>query len=173
MLMTFAVLLLGAKSLLAWSGQTWRGDLLFVAAATLWAIYSLAFRGLGLTPWQAAALVNGWSALVVLVWVVIRLMQGDTIGLSALPPAVLAWQTLWQGLLAGVLGLWTYSVAIARLGAAQAAAFGALAPVVSALGGWIWLGDTLTSVDLVAVTAAVGGVALASGAFRRARTRES
>jgi drug/metabolite transporter (DMT)-like permease len=93
------------------------------------------------------------------------LLQGGAIGLSALAAADLAGQALWQGLLAGVLGLWTYSVAIARLGAAQAAAFGALAPVVSSLGGWVFLGDVLTVVEAAAVAAAVGGVALASGAF--------
>jgi drug/metabolite transporter (DMT)-like permease len=164
-LMTAAVLLLGAKSIVNWSSETWRGDLLFVAAATLWAVYALVFRRLGLTPWQAAALVNGWSALAVVAWSALRWMQGDGLGLATLPMADLAWQALWQGLLAGVLGLWTYSVAIARLGAAQAAAFGALAPVVSALGGWIWLGDALTTVDGVAVAAAGCGVAFASGAF--------
>lgn len=167
LLMTLAVALLAAKSLFAWSGETWQGDLLFLAAATLWAIYALAFRRVGLTPWQAAAIVNGWSALAVLVWMVIRSLRGDEFGLSTLPLADLAWQALWQGLLAGVLGLWTYSVAISRLGPAQAAAFGALAPAVSAVGGWIWLGDALTPLDGVAVTAAVVGVVVASGAFDR------
>lgn len=170
-MMMFAVLLLSAKSLLTWSSETWRGDLLFVAAAMLWAIYALVFRRLGLTPWQAAALVNVWSALVVLAWVIVRSLRGDGVGLSALPVADLALQALWQGLLAGVLGLWTYSVAIARLGAAQAAAFGALAPAISALGGWIWLGDALTAVDVVAVASAMVGVALASGVFGTADMR--
>lgn len=164
-LMACAVLLLGAGSLLTWSNDTWRGDLLFLAAATLWAMYGLVFRRLGLTPWQAAALVNTWSALAVLAWALVRSMQGDSIALGTQPVAVLARQALWQGLLAGVLGLWAYSIAIARLGAAQAAAFGALTPVVSALGGWIWLGDRLSSIEAVAVAVAVVGVALASGAF--------
>ena len=70
---------------------------------------------------------------------------------------------MWQGLLAGVLGLWAYSVAIARLGPASAAAFGALAPVVSAVGGWWWIGDQLSVIDLVAIACAVAGVMLAAG----------
>ena len=159
--MTFAVALLGAKSLAHWSGDTWRGDLLFLAAASLWAIYALVFRRLGITPWQAAALINAWSAIVAIAWMFAR---GST-GLGALSGFDLAWQALWQGVLAGVLGLWSYSVAITRLGAAQAAAFGALAPAVSALGGWVFLGDALTPIDGVAVAAAMVGVALASGAF--------
>lgn len=175
-LMTLAVALLGGPSLIDGlvtgragagggpSSGTWRGDLLFLLAACLWAVYTLVFRRIGLGAWQAAGLVNGWSAIAVLAWVLLR---GGT-GLGAVPAADLAWQALWQGLLGGVLGLWTFSVAIERLGAAPAAAFGALAPVVSALGGWLWLGDALTPVDGLAVAAAVAGVALASGAFARA-----
>jgi drug/metabolite transporter (DMT)-like permease len=105
--------------------------------------------------------VNAWSAIAVLAWVLLR---GGT-GLGAVPGADLAWHALWQGVLGGVLGLWTFSVAIDRLGAAPAAAFGALAPVVSAIGGWLWLGDALSLFDAIAVFVAVVGVALASGAF--------
>ncbi len=167
-LMVVAIALLSAKSLLAWSSETWRGDLLFLAAALLWAIYSLTFRRLQLSSWQAAAIVNAWSALAVLIWTVIRCWVEDGIGLVELPASTLAWHALWQGLLAGVLGLWTFSVAISRLGAAQAAAFGALAPAVSALAGWVWLGDALTPIDAVAVAVAAAGVLAASGALRRA-----
>ncbi|MBL8345306.1 MAG: EamA family transporter [Rubrivivax sp.] len=184
LLMTSAVALLGGPSLIDGfavggaggltggpAGQggrapdIWRGDLLFLLAAGLWAVYTLAFRRIGLGAWQAAACVNAWSAIAVLAWVALR---GGT-GLAAVPVADLAWQALWQGLLGGVLGLWTFSVAIERLGAAPAAAFGALAPVVSAIGGWVWLGDALSPLDAVAVVAAVAGVALASGAFVRSR----
>ena len=78
-------------------------------------------------------------------------------------------QAALQGLVAGLLGLWTFSVAITRLGAARAAAFGALAPVVSALGGYACLGDALTPIDGLAVACAVLGVALASGGVARPR----
>ncbi len=191
-LMTLAVTLLGGTSLVdgfaggvsggsvsglaagqpdggagAFASGTWRGDMLFLIAACLWAVYTLAFRRIGLGAWQAAAFVNAWSAIAVLAWVLLR---GGT-GLGAVPAADLAWQALWQGLLGGVLGLWTFSVAIERLGAAPAAAFGALAPVVSAIGGWFWLGDVLSPLDLVAVFLAVAGVALASGAFVRSPPR--
>jgi len=40
-----------------------------------------------------------------------------------------------------VLGLWTFTAAIARLGPAGAAAFGAMVPVVTAVGAWAWLGE--------------------------------
>jgi drug/metabolite transporter (DMT)-like permease len=155
--------LLGAKAL---SGSAlagaWRGDLLFLLAAASWACFTLTFRRSGLTPWQGAALVNTWSALLLLPWLCWLLWQGE-FHLFDAPPRDLMWQALWQGVLAGLLGLWTFNVAIRRLGAAPAAAFGALAPVVSALGGWWWLGEKLTMTDTLAVGCAVIGVALASG----------
>jgi drug/metabolite transporter (DMT)-like permease len=42
----------------------WRGDLLFLLAAVLWAAHSLAFRRCGLSPWQDIALqgvCRAWS----------------------------------------------------------------------------------------------------------------
>jgi drug/metabolite transporter (DMT)-like permease len=157
--MAAGVLLLGSASLADRNADSWRGDLLFLSAATLWASYTLAFRRSGLSAWRAAALINVWSALAVVPWLLVR----STPLFVDAPLSDIAWQAVWQGLLAGVLGLWTYSAAITRLGAAPAAAFGALAPVISATGGWWWLGEALSAVDLVAIACAAVGVALASG----------
>jgi drug/metabolite transporter (DMT)-like permease len=167
-LMLLGVGLLALQSLqpgVGLSQGTWRGDLLFLLAATLWSGYTLAFRGSGLTPWQGAALVNLWSFLGVGLWLVAR--GGGTLHLA--PVADIAWQALWQGLFGGVLGLWTFSVAIERLGAAQAAAFAALAPMVSSVGGWWFLGDPLGPVEIAAVAAAVAGVLVVNGAWPRWR----
>jgi len=158
-LLAAGVLTLCSASLADWAADSWRGDLMFLLAATLWAGYTLAFRRSGLGAWHVAALINLWSALALLPWLLLR---GTPLFADA-PLSDIAWQVLWQGLLAGVLGLWTYSVAITRLGAPSAAAFGALAPVVSAVGGWWWIGDRLSVVDLVAIGCAVAGVLLAAG----------
>lgn len=165
--MAVGVSLLGARSIstfdLGGTG-TWRGDALFLLAALLWAGYTLAFRRSGLAPWHGAALVSAWSTLLVLpLWIWSAVHQGSS--LLQVAPQTLLLNAAFQGVVAGLLGLWTISAAIIRLGAAQAAAFGALAPVVSALGGWWVLGDVLSALDWIAVACAVIGVLLASGAL--------
>ena len=110
----------------------------------------------------AMPLFTALFAWLLLPWLAWLLWQGQ-FHLFDAPPHDLIWQALWQGVLAGLLGLWTFNVAIRRLGAAPAAAFGALTPVVSALGGWWWLGERLNLLDVLAVSCAVLGVALASG----------
>jgi drug/metabolite transporter (DMT)-like permease len=157
-LMALAVALLGAGTLAGWQPAHATGDAMFLLAAALWTVFALALRGSGLGPWQAAALVNVWSALGVAAWVLAR---GGTTLLQAPLPHLMQ-QALWQGVLAGVVGLWAFNAAVARLGAPGAAAFGALAPAVSALGGWCWLGEALGPLQLGAVVAAVLGVLLAS-----------
>lgn len=163
-LMALAVAVLASQTISTFEmSEAWRGDLLFLTAAALWAGYTLAFRHSGLTPWQAAALISFWSALFVLPW---WAWQGGR-ALGQIGAQALLFHALFQGVVAGVLGLWTISAAIARLGAAQAAAFGALVPALSAVGGWWWLGDPLGLRECLAVACAVLGVLLASGTWGR------
>ena len=122
-------------------------------------MYTLAFRGSGLTPWQGAAVVNGWSALLLLpvavLWGVPRL--------ASAPWADVAWQALGQGLLAGLLGLVTYMVAVARLGAARGSLSAALVPPFTAVGAATLLAETLTAATGVAAVLVMAGVACAAG----------
>lgn len=148
---------------LADAAQTWRGDLLFILAAMVWALYTLAFRGSGLTPWQGAAVINGWSSLLLLP---VLLIFGAPKLLTA-PWADVAWQALGQGVAAGLLGLVTYMIAIARLGAARASLSAALVPLSTALGAAWLLGEPLGVGTLAASALVACGVALASGALGR------
>lgn len=152
-----------ALSNLRGDSSSWRGDVLFLLAAVLWAMYSLAFGQSGLTPWQGAAFVNGWSALLLMPVVV---GFGATKLLTA-PWTDIALQAFGQGVLAGTVGLAVYSVAIGRLGAARASLSAALVPVLTTLGAAWLLGEPITGATLAALTLVVPGVAMASGAFRR------
>jgi len=154
---------LGGASFRGFDAGAWRGDLLFLLAAALWAGFTLSFRRTGLSGWQGAAIVNAWSAILLIPWL---LWRGQTGLLAALVHEVL-WQALMQGVIAGLLGLWIFSIAVSRLGGPQASAFGGLVPVFSAGGGWWWLAEPVTCVDLLAIASALIGVTLASGAWPR------
>ncbi len=161
--MAAGLAVLGAKGLAAPVAGVWRGDALFLLAAAVWTGFTLSFRRTGLTAWQGAAIVNSWSALLVAAW----LAWNGTTRLPDAPVHDIIFQGVWQGVIAGVLGLWFFAVAITRLGAARAASFGALVPIVSALGGWWWLGETLTTAEWLAVSFSGAGVMLASGVLEK------
>jgi drug/metabolite transporter (DMT)-like permease len=152
----------GASSL-ADAVQTWRGDLLFILAAMVWALYTLAFRSSGLTPWQGAAVINAWSSLLLLP----VLMVFGAPRLLTAPWTDVAWQAVGQGVAAGLLGLVTYMIAIAKLGAARASLSAALVPLSTALGASWLLGEPLGAGTLAACAVVACGVALASGAWGR------
>lgn len=152
----------GASSL-ADAAQTWRGDLMFILAAMVWALYTLAFRGSGLTPWQGAAVINAWSSLLLLP----LLLTFGAPRLLTAPWTDVAWQAVGQGMAAGLLGLVTYMIAIAKLGAARASLSAALVPLSTALGAAWLLGEPLGVGTLAASALVACGVGLASGALRR------
>ena len=140
----------------------WRGDLLFLTAAMLWAVHSLAFAHCRLTPWQGAAFVNGWSALLLLPVL-------STVGaprlLSAPWPDV-ALQAATQGVVAGLLGLVVYMAAVVRLGAPRASLSAALVPVLTTLGAAACMNEPVTGAVLLALALVVPGIVLASGVAR-------
>jgi drug/metabolite transporter (DMT)-like permease len=145
------------------AASSWRGDLLFILAAMVWATYTLVFRRSGLTPWQGAAVINAWSMLLL---VPVLLVFGAPRLLSA-PWTDVAGQALGQGVIAGLLGLVTYMISIAKLGAARASLSAALVPISTALGAAWLLGEPLGVGTLVACVLVAGGVALAGGALGR------
>lgn len=141
-------------------GLQWVGDLLFLSAAALWALYTLALRDSGLGPWHAAALVNAWSALgVVPLWLASQ--AGGASGLLSAPAGVLLAQLFWQGLVAGVAGLAVYALAVRHVGPAATSAVGALVPAAVAAGGWLLLDEPIDAATALGVAAVVAGVGLA------------
>jgi len=149
------------------AGGAWRGDLLFLLAAAMWAAYSLAFRGAGLTAWQGAAIVNMGSALLL-----IPVLFGVGAPRLLLAPWTdVAWQVFGQGVVAGLLGLVVYSFAIARLGAARASLSAALVPLLTAIGGAWLLEEPMTGSLLVSIALVVPGVAVAAGVLDLFRSK--
>lgn len=141
----------------------WRGDLLFLLAAAAWTAHTLAFRRSGLSPWQGAAVCSGASACALAVaapWIGVR-------GLLDAPVNDVIAQLVWQGVIAGLLGIVAYLAAVERLGSSRAALSGAFVPLFTAVGAAAFLGERLSASGTVAIALVAVGVALASGAFER------
>jgi drug/metabolite transporter (DMT)-like permease len=157
-LILVGALLFGVFSARFTLGATWLGDALFLCASLLWGFYTLAFRRLALSPWHATAVVSFWSSLIAIAWI---FASGQSRLLSA-PINDVILQIVMQGGIAGVMGLWIYSVAINRLGPDNASVFGALVPVLSAVAGWLILSETMSASVAATIAIVVVGVLLAS-----------
>ena len=66
----------------------------------------------------------------------------------------------------GILAMLLFTYAVKILGAAQTAAFGALTPILSMLGGIFLLDEIITPVKLLGICLVTLGVLFASGAIR-------
>jgi len=152
------MLMVGLASRNGSSASSLEGQALLLLAAACWAAYSHAFKRSGLMPLQGSAITAAWSLLLHL------LLAGlFGFGLRGLTLEMLTMQIVVQGLLSGLIAIFSYGVAVRNLGAARASAFSALAPVLAALGGAALLKEYPGFGDLCAIALVTLGVALASG----------
>jgi len=136
------------------------GDLMFLAASALGALYVLQLRKLGIGPIQSAAIVTLYSALVVVPWHFSTM--SDTL-LHAAPKEII-WQVLWQGVLVGCVALIALNHAIARLGPERSSALVAFVPVLTALLAIMFLGEIPSMTEAAAILVISTGVSI--GAWR-------
>lgn len=146
------------------TGGEWRGQLIFVAAALLWASYTIALRKSGLAPLAAAAIVCVWSAILFLPPYALYALATDGAGLAHASWGEIALQTLIQGVLSSVVALYAYNRAIAILGSSRGAAIGSLVPVLATLAAIPVLGEWPVGTDWLGLAAITVGVYLATGA---------
>ncbi|KIT16562.1 DMT family transporter [Jannaschia aquimarina] len=156
-LVVVAVLCITGGSLVGpLDGRTLIGDGLFILAGVIWAIYTVAFRRSGLDPWHGAAIICGWSTVVVVpLWGL-----SDGTGLTTAPLTDVLIQIAVQGGLAGLFGMVVFGIAVNRLGASATALSGAVVPAATAVGGWLLLGETVTTATIVGIALVVVGLAL-------------
>jgi len=149
---------IAAHGLFDFHSGAWRGHLLFLAGAAMYAIFTVTFRRSGIGPWQAAAIVNFYSLLLI---APVYFLACEPRVLSAAPGEILT-QALMQGVVAGIVALYFYGDAVRRLGASRAAVLGSFTPVVAALAGIPLLGEVPNAVAWLAILAVSAGVVLAS-----------
>lgn len=134
------------------------GDLMFLAAGTLWAGFGIVLRKQRLDPLLATAVVS-LSAL--LTYVPVYFVSVGTVRLMSVAPQVFWIEVLVQGVIAGAGTLFTYAKMVSLLGPGRAALFPALAPGLAALMAWPVLGHVPTLAETAGLVIAMAGLILA------------
>ncbi len=162
------LVVLSGLNLQSLSGRALLGDVLFVAAGTLWAGFGIVMRKHRLNPLLATAVI---SFVALVTYVPIYVATIGTARLLAVPSSVLVTELVVQGLIAGAGTLYTYSKMVALLGPARAAVFPALAPGIAAFLAWPVLGHVPTPGEATGLLIAVAGllITVTAGAAVRAR----
>jgi drug/metabolite transporter (DMT)-like permease len=145
------------------NGRALIGDLLFIAAGTLWAGFGIVLRKYGINPLTATAVIS-FAALLTYVPVYLLL-----VGLSHLlqaPISVLLTEVLVQGVIAGAGTLYTYGKMVSLLGPARAAVFPSLAPGIAAVMAWPVLGHVPGIAELIGMLLAITGLLISVTTFR-------
>jgi drug/metabolite transporter (DMT)-like permease len=135
------------------------GHLLFLAAAFLWACYTVAMRRARLEGMHSAAIAAVVSMVVYVPVYVLFLERG----LFNVAWSDIVLQAFVQGFLTAVLSLTLYGRAIALLGASSGAAFGALCPAMTALLAIPILGEWPTLLEWTGIILISAGVYFVSG----------
>ena len=157
--------LVGSYSIFSSSGQnTWKGHFLFLAGSGMWSIYSVYFRQSGIDPLTGLVFGLFWGTAVVIPLLVLF----GNVSFEKASAFDIVSMILLQGLLIAILAMLLYNFSIQQLGPAQTAAFGALTPILTLIGGFIFLDETITILKTVGIFIVAFGVVLASGIMEKA-----
>jgi drug/metabolite transporter (DMT)-like permease len=152
------LLLLSGVDAASFTTRAALGDVMFLAAGTLWAGFGIVLRKHRLDPLLATAVVS-LSALLTYVPAYFVWVGADR--LMAVAPQVLWTEVLVQGVIAGAGTLFTYAKMVSLLGPGRAAIFPALAPGLAALMAWPVLGHVPTGAEVAGLVIAMAGLILA------------
>jgi drug/metabolite transporter (DMT)-like permease len=153
-----------------WAGGGARltGFGLILLASLAWALFTVASRRLALPPLVTSAWVGVSNALI---YIPFYLTGDGPSRITAAPLMAVGLQATYQGVLTGTIAMTAFSFAVARLGAAGAAGFTPLTPVMAGFIGWWILGDTLDWATGAGLAAVAAGVIVGSGALQRLSAR--
>lgn len=150
------------------SSTTLLGDLLFALAGCCWGLFGALSRRWTVDPLRVTGVV---VVLSFLLFAPLFLLLTDLGRLAAADPGMLVLQVVAQGLGAGLVAVLAFSRAVALLGSARAAFFGALVPGAASLLAIPVLGEVPSLLQVLGIAAVVGGLLVAFGAARMLWTR--
>jgi drug/metabolite transporter (DMT)-like permease len=160
-----SLILSGALIIIGWHGTAWSmsrsfGDVLFLAASSMTAGYTVIMRQSKLDPIHVAALVSTGSLVIYApLYFVIHGLH-----FARVPVAEMAVQAIFQGIAVTIISLVLYGRAVLILGASGGSALGALVPALSAMLAIPLLGEWPTTSDWIGIALISAGVYLSSGA---------
>lgn len=131
------------------------GDMLFASAGLMWALFAVLSRRWSVSPIAATAIVSVLSALV---FSPLFLAFRGIDALMAIPVASLFQLIVFHGLLSGVIAVFAFGRAVQLLGAARAAAFPALVPVVATLSGVLLIGEVPAALQILGLLVTTAGL---------------
>ena len=155
-------LVLGAIALIGLEGGvtgTWHGYAMFLAAAAMWAVFTVGTRVYGLRPMSNVAVISVLS----LVWYAPLFLASGASRLNQAGFGDIVLQFVYQGLIAGVLAPIMYTRAIHAIGAARAALIMVLVPVLTPILGWMFLGEIPGWLTVAGILLVLPGMAMAGG----------
>lgn len=173
-LLGLAVIILGV-ALLGWSGlaitgdNQWIGHLLFVAGGGCWAIYTVAAKYFMVEPLHATALV---AVLSMVIYLPFYFIFGDS-QIFVAPIEEILFQGVFQGIGSAILALLFYTKAVALLGAARSAMFGALVPGIAVILALPVLGIIPTVIDITGVSIVTIGMVGALGLLKARKEKKT
>ena len=138
--------LVGGASLLQAldGGSVWQGDLIFVAAAMCWAVYSVLARKYALDALRGTVAITVFAFFVfVPVYLGLALLGVLSVGLADAPWGTVAFQMAFQGLGSVAIAGVTFTRMIQQFGPVRSTMITALVPGLSALGAVLLLGEPL------------------------------
>ena len=140
---------------------TWRGDVLFVLAGAMWALFTALMRRWSIDPLRGTLAVGTASgALAPLVFGTMMLM-GATTGLDDVPTTTIVVQAICQGFLGGIVAVAALMGAARRMGTATAVLLPSFTPVAALAIAVPVLGDWPSGAEVAGVAIAVVGLAIA------------
>ncbi|UCZ55207.1 DMT family transporter [Bacillus shivajii] len=139
------------------------GDAIMIGAIGTWAIYSIYVKKWIhlLPPYAALFVMTGVSVIVLLPFV---MFEWFIAGVPTLANPSYITGLLYLGVFPSLVALIFYNRAVQQLGASRASVFLNFLPVFTMVGAYFWLGEVITSMQIIGAIAVMGGVVLTTQA---------
>ena len=164
-------LLVGGTSLLRAfeGGVVWKGDLLFMAAAACWSVYSVLARRFALDAVRATIAITTFAFITYVPAYTLLALAGLVHSrLGEVPVGTVVFQALFQGVGSVVISGITFTQMIRSFGPVRSTMITALVPGLSALGAVVFLGEPLSAALLLGLALVTAGIVFGVRAAARA-----